>query len=462
MVCSFYYSVVVSWTAYYFIMMSALPELPKDEATSQAIFDHFTTETYWPVLCHATIMLLVFLCILGGLKWAEIANMVLVPLLLLIILFTFSWSLTRPFGEVGIKFLFSPSWDSFADPTLWISALSQNAFDTGAGTGCFVAYASYFSRNDVSVRYALIIPLVNNLVSIICGITIFGTVFSTMLLKNPTLTRNSIIGMMKMSGPGGTGLTFTWIPVLFASVGIMGRILCSLFFLCLCFAGFTSLISGVQLFALCIKNTGVSHRISLAISVILHFLCGLPSALWINFLTNQDTTWSFALIISGAIFTLLVVVYGVERYRKVVVNDFGIGDWKLRIPWSFIIAVCVPLEAAFLIVWWIYAEIKSDPEWYIPTLYSLSTVLIEWSLLVITLAIATVVCWKKQPKFLDYAKECGYDPVNPDYPSKEQIKMNEFATTREIAIPPAREPDFFSASNPNWQINDKDQFHTYL
>lgn len=36
--------------------------------------------------------------------------MVLVPLLLSIVIFTFGWSLTRQYAEVGIVFLFTPSW----------------------------------------------------------------------------------------------------------------------------------------------------------------------------------------------------------------------------------------------------------------------------------------------------------------------------------------------------------------
>jgi SNF family Na+-dependent transporter len=49
-------------------------------------------------------------------------------------------------------------------PSLWIDAASQNAFDTGAGTGIFVAYAAYMAKNTPVVKYSFFIPILNNLV----------------------------------------------------------------------------------------------------------------------------------------------------------------------------------------------------------------------------------------------------------------------------------------------------------
>lgn len=50
------------------------------------------------------------LAVLRGVNTIEKTNMFLVPLLLVIILFTFVWSLTRDYADVGIRFLFTPHW----------------------------------------------------------------------------------------------------------------------------------------------------------------------------------------------------------------------------------------------------------------------------------------------------------------------------------------------------------------
>ncbi|KAL3317019.1 hypothetical protein Ciccas_004325 [Cichlidogyrus casuarinus] len=429
-----YYSVVVGWTVYYLVIMTIMPQLPKDEASSQEIFTHFTQVSWWPLICHSICLAIACACIYGGLKWMEMANMILVPLLLLIILFTFSWSLTRPYSEAAIIFLFTPSMASFRDPSLWIAAVTQNAFDTGAGQGSFTTYSSFFTRTDGSIRYAMTMPVLNNLVSMICGMTVFSTVFSSLLVDNPTLSKTSILMLMKASGPGGTGLTFTWIPVLFSHLGIMGRILCSLYFLCLSFAGITTLISFVQLVALCFTDFGLSQKVSLFLGTFLMLLVGVPSAIWVNFLTNQDNTWAYALILSGTCFSLLVTKYGVERYRRVVINEFGIGDWKMYKPWNYLISYFIPLEAMILIGWWIYDSTNNDLTWYIPSLVSLSTVLLEWLLLIILIFIFTFVCCKLRPKFLDDVQKRGYDPFNPNYVPAQIIAKNQFKKTCEVTV----------------------------
>ena len=46
----------------------------------------------------------------------ELVNKILVPLLLIIIVFTFSWSLSLNYASDGIKFLFTPDWGNELNP----------------------------------------------------------------------------------------------------------------------------------------------------------------------------------------------------------------------------------------------------------------------------------------------------------------------------------------------------------
>ena len=50
------------------------------------------------------------LSVVKGVKTIEKVNMFLVPVLLIIILFTFTWSLTREYADYGITYLFTPNW----------------------------------------------------------------------------------------------------------------------------------------------------------------------------------------------------------------------------------------------------------------------------------------------------------------------------------------------------------------
>ncbi|CAH8448276.1 unnamed protein product [Schistosoma margrebowiei] len=422
-----YFSVIVGWCLYYFYKSCALSSLPRDVETSIKIFNEFAQESYWPALTHTLAVVIVGGCIFGGIKWIEKANMVLVPMLLGILIFTFGWSLTRKYSEVGITFLFTPYWGSMFTPSLWVAAASQNAFDTGAAMALFISYSSYFSRKNGAVRLGTMIPLCNNMVSLLCALTIFSTVFSTLIQTSPTLTRSGILKIMQSNGPGSTGLTFTWIPVLFAYVGGLGRVLCSLFFLCLSFAGITSLIGHVQLTVVTAKDLGLSHRQAAFAGLFLTLVFGMPSAISINVLTNQDNVWGFALMLSGLSMAGLIIIYGPMKYRRVIVNDFGIDDWKLPVVWVFMISVLVPLSGTGLIIWWAYDLIKSNPKWYQLTLDSMTTTLLEWLIVFLILITVNAIAVWRNIDFFHKDKQNGYDPHNPDYIPKDELQsFDEF------------------------------------
>ena len=94
------------------------------------------------------------------------------------------------------------------DYKVWLNALTQNAWDTGAGWGLILAYAIYMKKKeDISLNAALI-GFGNNSVSLLAGITIFSTVFALSSGR-----RNA--ADISQSGPANTGLTFIYLPVAF-------------------------------------------------------------------------------------------------------------------------------------------------------------------------------------------------------------------------------------------------------
>ncbi|VDP74589.1 unnamed protein product [Echinostoma caproni] len=447
---SAYYPVIVGWCLYYLYVSCTASQLPGDEEAGQKLFNDFARDSSWPVLTQMLTLVIAGSFIFGGIRWIERANLFLVPLLLMIVVFTFAWSLTRPYAEVGISFLLTPNWASLGIPGVWIAAASQNAFDTGAGMSVLLTYATFMSRSSGIVRYSLLIPITNNLVSFYMSITIFSTVFSTLISADGTLTRSAILKIIQFSGPGSTGLTFTWIPVLFSRVGIFGRVLCALFFLCLLVAGLSSLLPNIQVVAITLKELGVSfvgvaaivadaaaaaaaidiinhfpHRIAVSLALICIAAVGIPSALKLEVLENQDNTWGYALIVSGLLLTLIVLVYHPLRFRRVLINDFGTNDWKIPLVWVFVISVLVPIQGAALLVWWVYAYIREDPTWYQLTLSSLITTLLEWLLAIVVLISANLLAVRFYPKLYNEAEKVGCHPYRPEtYQKQPEVQLN--------------------------------------
>ncbi|XP_064652336.1 uncharacterized sodium-dependent transporter HI_0736-like isoform X2 [Lineus longissimus] len=396
------YAVICGWCFYYIYLTIALP-LATDNYESEAMFYEFARDSYWPILVTAIALVLAAVFVSKGVSTIEKANLVLVPLFLLILVFCLIWSLTQEYADHGIIFLFTPNWASFGNPRVWVDACSQNAFDSGGGFGLIATVAAAMGREDGIVKYSTFIPLGNHMVSLIAAMTMYMTVFSSFRRTQPTITQKGIVDVLKNNGPGSSGLTFIWIPVLFSSLGVFGRVLCVLFFICLGCAGFTSLITFMEMLTLPVVQFGVPRLLAVVVTTVLVFAMGLGSAISLEFLTNQDFVWAFALVVSGILFLAMVIKYGVSKYRREAFNDYSDNDWHLPKIWEVFILVICPLEAIVLIGWWMFDTIitseESNKPWYSFGSDSLLTTLAEWLGVLLISIILNIILYKLKPKW---------------------------------------------------------------
>lgn len=216
----FYYSVITGWCWYYLLYFIFNP-LPTTPGEAMVVWTTFQTSPLRVAVFLAVIAVSVFIC-WKGIKALEKVNAVLVPTLLVIIAGTCIWGFTLPGAAQGLRFMFSPDFKQLLNPTGWINALSQNAWDTSAGYGAFLTYAVYARPKDPIVKLGVITPLVNNSISLICGMLVFSISFG--LMDNYVDGTEAKLEILKNAGPASTGLTFMWIPLLYASVSA-GRFL---------------------------------------------------------------------------------------------------------------------------------------------------------------------------------------------------------------------------------------------
>ena len=129
--------------------------LPSDSASSLALWNNFQ-DSYLPFLTHILVVAIGIFAISKGIKSIEKVNKILIPVLILIILIAVIRAITLPGAIDGIAYLFRPQWSQLKDPTIWLQALTQNAWDTGAGWGLFLTYAAYMKSEHGSVKNAFI------------------------------------------------------------------------------------------------------------------------------------------------------------------------------------------------------------------------------------------------------------------------------------------------------------------
>ncbi|WP_456428634.1 sodium-dependent transporter [Rhodocaloribacter sp.] len=375
----FYYSVVAGWCMFYLGEMLTNP-LPLTTEAAQGVWDGFQAGGQ-PVFFHALAMGFGALAVWKGVQSIERVNKVLIPALLLIVLIAVGRTLTLDGAMDGVRFLFTPEWETLAHPRIWLEALTQNAWDTGAGWGLILTYGAYMQAKHGVVKNALITGIGNNTVSMLAAIIIFGTVFAILGAEMP---KAEVLEVMKTSGPAATGLTFIWMPQLFAKMPA-GNVFAVLFFLGLSFAAFSSLISMIELATRVIVDLGLQRRHAIAAVCGVGFLMGIPSAVSLGFFENQDFVWGVALMISGAFVAFAVIRYGTSRFRLEVIDHLP-GDWNAGRAWDGLMTYVIPILAVILLGWWLFlsATVYAPETWYDPTdPFSVMTCLTQWGVVLV-------------------------------------------------------------------------------
>jgi NSS family neurotransmitter:Na+ symporter len=156
-------------------------------------------------------------------------------------------------------------------------------------------------------------------------------------------------------------------PQLFARM-TLGAPLCTLFFLGLTFAGFSSLIAQLELPTRVLIDAGMKRSWAIGVVVACVYLIGIPSARSINFLVNQDFVWGIALMLSGAFVAFTVIRFGARKLRSLELlpdkRDWNIGRW-----WDYVMTYFIPVGATILLIWWLWvAAAGSTPSklWFKP------------------------------------------------------------------------------------------------
>jgi NSS family neurotransmitter:Na+ symporter len=387
----FYYSVVMGWTVRYLWgslvsgadalvglggLASALGgTVPMASREAAGAFWEGYVGSGAAVATHAVAMGLGVAVVARGVEGIEKAVRVLLPALFVLVVVLAVRAVTLPGATRGLEFLFSPDWGGLADPELWIRALSQNAWDTGAGWGLIVAYAVYLRRREDTALNSFLLGFGNNSVSLLAGIMVLCTVFAVTPAPADQIASD-------LAAAGNEGLTFMWIPQLFGEIPL-GSLFMVFFFGALMFAAWSSLISMIELASRVLVDAGIRRRRAVAVVGACGFVLGLPSALSIEVFRNQDWVWGVGLLVSGLFFAVAVLRYGADAFRERFINaggsDIEIGRW-----WNAAVVLVVVL-AVVLVAWWLWQAV--DPADLGATLtpfstFNVGTVVVQWAVAV--------------------------------------------------------------------------------
>ncbi|MEM9325243.1 MAG: sodium-dependent transporter [Bacteroidota bacterium] len=383
---AFYYSIVTAWSLQYLriSVSNLLSDQPLAERLAanpdlmQSQWEGIANGSLTTIVLYIVVVLAGVLLLKRGIKRGlEAANKILIPSLFVLIVIIAVIALSMPKGIAGLSYMFEIKWELFGDAKVWIEALSQSAWSTGAGWGLMMTLSSFTREKEDVTLNTFIGAFGNNTASLVAGIAILPAVFALAASDEEALT---------FLQAGNQALTFTIIPKLFSTIN-GGAFLAILFFLALFFAAFSSLLPMIELFVSNISNMGIRSKYITPIVAVSFIVFGFPSAYSLDFFNNQDWVWGVGLILSGFFILFAVAKYGPGRFKEEFIDeDSDFRVWTGYFSWSTRINLFM---AIFLVYWWLSQGYSAYPwfneagYWNVWDVYSNASVISQWLLVLI-------------------------------------------------------------------------------
>lgn len=241
-----YYSVLGGYTIKYTV---------NSFADNSNILESFAGDFGQVALFTAIFIGLAILVVMGGVKdGIEKASKVLMPALFVLLVGVAIFSLTLGEGvSEGLNFYLNPSFKELGFKGV-LAAMSQAFFSLSLGMGIMVSYGSYTGQEIKLGKSVLMISIFDTIVALLAGLAIFPAVFHYQSVAG---------GSLAMSGPM---LLFKSLPLVFADLGIIGKIISFAFFGMVVIAALTSVISLLEVVTqFVIQKFKVSRKISITI-----------------------------------------------------------------------------------------------------------------------------------------------------------------------------------------------------
>lgn len=260
-----YYGVIAGWTLHYVWLSMGGAFAGADGASVGATFDAFLADP-WALVFYQTLFMALTIWIVGRgvTRGIEAAIRWFMPLLFLLLLVLFIYSLNSGGFAQGWAFMFDLKWDAVSSDTVLI-AMGQAFFTLSLGMGTMMAYGAYVPEDANLGTTVVSIAALDTFIAIAAGLVIFPIVFAN--------------GLEVGQGPG---LTFVTLPLAFSQMPF-GEVFGGIFFLLISFAAITSAISLTEpaLSYLVEEYNAKRQRVALSLGVIC-WLLGLGTVFSFN------------------------------------------------------------------------------------------------------------------------------------------------------------------------------------
>jgi NSS family neurotransmitter:Na+ symporter len=420
-VIGLYYTAVIAWALSFFVFSFDLRwgDDPADFLVNEYLqvgAPGFSLEFVPGVLIPLVIVWVAVIAVLGAgvARGIQRANVIFLPLLVVAFLVLVVRALFLDGAADGLTALFTPDWEALADPGVWIAAYSQIFFSLSIAFGIMITYASYRRRRSNLTGPGLVVAFSNSSFEILAGIGVFATLGFFAFQQN--------VAVAELEGLTGVGLSFITFPAIVSQMP-GGPIFGALFFGSLVMAGFTSLLSVLQ-----VVSAAIQEKFSITprrASVVLGGVSAVLSILLFSTTTGLialDTAdhWANNIgIVTSAILTSVFVIWVLRRGRELRFHLNSVSTFRVGRLWILFVGLLAPVVLTYMLVARIVDLVVNGYAGY-PANYLL---VVGWGTILLIVVLAVVLPlfrWRQSPDdFVAWPEFTGSDA---EPASKEEVR----------------------------------------
>ena len=343
-----YYCIIGGWVAKY--LVSYVSDSPTAVA-SDGFFTGFITD---PVFTYVFMLIFMAICfgvvLLGVKNGIEKANMVMMPLLLVMAVCIAVFVLMQPGAAEGAAYYLIPDFSKFS-PELVINALGQMFYSLSLAMGIMVTYGSYLDKKENLTQSVASIAGFDLVVSFLAGLMIVPAAFMALGLGE---------GGAMAAGPS---LMFVTLPGVFEGMGSAAQVIGIVFFVLVLFAAATSAISLIEACTSIVQDgTHWSRNKSLAVTAIFvvaagcFINAGYNVLIWIEPLGEGTQLLDFFDFLSNSVMMPIValltcIFVGWIIKPKEIIDEVRISSkFSLAGAWTVMIKYIAPVLVVVILV----------------------------------------------------------------------------------------------------------------
>lgn len=416
-----YYAAVIAWAVSYtgFSFTKAWGAKPDEyffgaylQAGDPGIQMDLVPGVVWPLL--VVWLALVVVMALGVQKGVGSTAVIFIPVLLVAFGFLVIYSLFLDGALDGLNAFFTPNWEALTHPGVWGAAFGQIFFSLSVGFGIMITYSSYVKRDTDMPGSAAVVGFSNSGFELLAGIGVFAAL--GFMAQASGVQVGEVVS-------GGIGLAFVAFPTIISQAP-GGALIGVLFFASLVMAGFTSLVSLLEVVISAVRDKlemtrrGATLVVTIPCAIISLVLFSSTSGIYVLDIVDHFVNQFGILLV--AVVSMIVVAWGVRALPLLADHLNRTSSIRIGIWWKVLIGFITPLALIYVLGQAFWADVKDPyegyPSWMLATF--------GWGVAALIALVGYLLAptpWRAKTSLADPGGTTGESPVTDPASTGEEV-----------------------------------------